>query len=604
MSFPLSRRTLMTTAGSGLALAAAPARAMQAAPPTDPAAIALDAIAESFLVLQPEGATSLGIDKGKRAPLKSKLTDRSAAGRAKEAAWLRTALARIDTLRPAEATRTDVAVARTAYATALEGYGFPYGAIDIGGWRNGPYVVAQNMGAYLDVPKFLDSSHTVETAADAEAYLARLDSFADQLDGETGRLKDARGRGIVASQVLMKKTLDGIRLSRKGAPKDWDVVTSLARRTGAIPGDWAARAEKIAADRVAPALDRQIAELEQHAKVATTDAGVWKFRDGDAYYAWALRASTTTRMTPDEVHAMGLSELAKLQAEMDTILRKVGYTQGSVGARMIALGKDPRYTFPNDDSGRAQIMALIQDRIADIRTRLPRAFATLVDGRVEVRRIAPAEEIGAPGAYGGAGSIDGKVPGRFWINLRTTDLHTRYSLPTLTYHESIPGHVWQGEYTHKLPLIRTQMGFNAFSEGWALYAEQLAGELGVYDDDPVGRLGYLQSIAFRACRLVVDTGLHAKRWTREKAIQWFAETNGSGIEEVTSEVDRYCAWPGQACGYKVGHSEINRLRAAAQQRLGDRFDFRGYNDVVVKGGGVPLNVLAQNVDRWAASRRA
>ncbi|WP_315760626.1 DUF885 domain-containing protein [Sphingomonas sp. Y38-1Y] len=591
----------MSAAGSGLALAALPARARQAAP--DPSAAALDAIAESFLVLQPEGATGLGIDTGARAPLKSRVTDRSQAGRDKEAAWLRTALGRIETLKPSETARTDVEVARTAYSTALEGYGFPYGAIDIGGWRNGPYVVAQNMGAYLDVPKFLDSSHTVETAADAEAYLARLNAFADQLDGETGRLESARGRGIVASDVLMKKTLDGIRLSRQGQPKDWLVVSSLAKRTAAISGNWAARAEKIAATRVAPALDRQIAELEQHARVATADAGVWKFRDGDAYYAWALRASTTTRMSPDEVHAMGRAELARLQSEMDGILKKLGYSSGSVGARMIALAKDPRYTFPNDDAGRAQIMALIQDRIADIRTRLPRAFATLVDGRVEVRRIAPAEEIGAPGAYGGAGSIDGKVPGRFWINLRTTDLHTKYSLPTLTYHESIPGHVWQGEYTHKLPLIRTLMGFNAYSEGWALYAEQLAGELGVYDDDPVGRLGYLQSIAFRACRLVVDTGLHAKRWTRAQAIQWFAETNGSGLDEVTSEVDRYCAWPGQACGYKVGHSEINRLRMASQQRLGDRFDFRGYNDVVVGGGGVPLNVLAQNVERWEASRR-
>lgn len=599
MSF--SRRDLLTTAGSGLALAALPARARQAAP--DPAAAALDALAESFLALQPEGATGLGIDKGARAGLKTRLTDRSQAGRDKEAAWLRAALARLDTLRPGEAARTDVEVARTAYATALDGYRFPYGAIDIGGWRNGPYVVAQNMGAYLDVPKFLDASHKVENAADAEAYLARLDAFADAVEGETARLADARGRGIVASAILMDKTLKGIRLSRAGAPKDWLVVTSLAGRTRGIPGDWTARAEKIAASRVAPALDRQIAELERHAAVATPDAGVWKFKDGDAYYAWALRASTTTRMTPDEVHAMGRDELARLQAEMDAILGKLGYTQGSVGARMIALGKDPRYTFPDDDTGRAQIMALIQDRLKDIRTRLPRAFGTLVDGRVEVRRIAPAEEIGAPGAYGGAGSIDGSVPGRFWINLRTTDLHTRYSLPTLTYHESIPGHVWQGEYAHKLPLIRTLMGFNAFSEGWALYAEQLAGELGVYDDDPVGRLGYLQSIAFRACRLVVDTGLHAKRWTREQAIKWFAETNGSGIEEVTSEVDRYCAWPGQACGYKVGHSEINRLRERARGRLGPRFDFRGYNDVVVGGGGVPLTVLAANVERWEASRR-
>jgi uncharacterized protein (DUF885 family) len=284
---------------------------------------------------------------------------------------------------------------------------------------------------------------------------------------------------------------------------------------------------------------------------------------------------------------------------MDGILKGEGFSKGSVGERMTALGKDRRYQFPDNDKGRARIMALIESRIADMRTRLPRAFETLVPGNFEVKRMAPEVEPGAPGAYGGPGSIDGKIPGKFWINLRTTDLWRTFSLPTLTYHESIPGHVWQGEYTFKLPLVRSLLAFNAYSEGWALYAEQLADELGVYEGDPVGRLGYLQSIAFRACRLVVDTGLHAKRWTREQAIQWFAETNGSGLEEVTSEVERYCAWPGQACGYKVGHSEINRLRAATQQRLGEKFDLRRFDDLVVKGGGVPMVVLARNVEAFA-----
>ena len=279
---------------------------------------------------------------------------------------------------------------------------------------------------------------------------------------------------------------------------------------------------KIAADEIGPALDRQFAELEVHRKQATSDAGVWKLPQGDAYYAWALRAATTTRMTPDEIHARGQEELKALQAEMDTILKGQGLTQGTVGERMTALGKDRRYQFPDDDTGRAQVMALIENRVADIRTRLPRAFATLVPGNFEVKRMAPEVEPGAPGAYGGPGSIDGNVPGKFWINLRTTDLWRTFSLPTLTYHESLPGHVWQGEYTFKLPLVRSLLAFNAYSEGWALYAEQLADELGVYENDPIGRLGYLQSIAFRACRLVVDTGLHAKRWTREQAIEWFA----------------------------------------------------------------------------------
>jgi uncharacterized protein (DUF885 family) len=269
---------------------------------------------------------------------------------------------------------------------------------------------------------------------------------------------------------------------------------------------------------------------------------------------------------------------------------------------MKALADDPRYHFSEGDKGRAEIMAFVQDRLAWVRAQMPRAFNTMVNPNMEVRRLPPEEEPGAPAAYGGAGSIDGKIPGRFWINMRTTSLHSKYSLADLAFHEAIPGHIWQGEYTHGMPLIRQLLAFNAYSEGWALYAEQLADELGAYSNDPVGRLGYLQSIAFRACRLVVDTGIHAKRWSREQAVQFFVETNGSNPLEVASEVDRYCSWPGQACGYKVGHGEIVRLRAKAQATLGPAFDLKGFNDSVVLGGNVPLDVLATNVD--AAERRA
>jgi uncharacterized protein (DUF885 family) len=270
---------------------------------------------------------------------------------------------------------------------------------------------------------------------------------------------------------------------------------------------------------------------------------------------------------------------------------------------MEALAKDPRFTFPEGDPGRAEIMKFLNTRIADIRGRMPQAFNTLVKGNVEVRRIPAEEEPGAPGAYGGPGSIDGTIPGKFWINLRTTSLHTRFSLPDLAYHEAIPGHVWQGEYTFKLPLVRSLLQFNAYSEGWALYAEQLADELGVYADNPAEKLGYLQSLGFRACRLVVDTGLHAKRWTRQQAIDWFVTTNGSSVEEVSGEVDRYCSWPGQACGYKVGHSEINRLRDRAKAALGPAYDFKAFNDALVLGGNVPMTVLGHVVDRYVAARK-
>jgi uncharacterized protein (DUF885 family) len=308
-------------------------------------------------------------------------------------------------------------------------------------------------------------------------------------------------------------------------------------------------------------------------------------------------------MTPDEIHEMGLAQLAEIHGRMDPILRGIGYTQGSVGDRMTALAEDPRFKFAEGDPGRAEIMQFIQDRIAWIRAQMPRAFTSLVRANLEVRRLPLSEEPGAPNAYGGSGSKDGTIPGKMWINLRTTELHRKYTLPTLVHHETIPGHVWEGEHSNQLPLVRSILAFNAFSEGWALYAEQLADELGAYDDNPAWRLGYLQDQAFRACRLVVDTGIHARRWTRQQGVDFFVQRNGDNPEEMASEIDRYCSWPGQACGYKVGHSEIVRQRTRAQQALGARYDLRAFDDAVVNGGNVPLDVLARNVDRYVATAR-
>ena len=564
----------------------------------------LESIAENLLALSPESATSLGIDKGPRAALRSQLSDRSAAGQARLAATLRADLARaeaIDTVGLTFATRTSVEVVRSAYRTALEGFALPYGDVAVGGWRNTPYVVIQNAGAYLDVPRFLDSDHMIANAADAEAYLARLDSFATQVDGETGRLQSATARGAIPPAFLLDKAMQQMGQSLDGARKGGGLAESIERRTKTIPGDWAGRARAIATGKVAPALSRQMAVLEDQRRRATGDAGMWARPGGEAYYRWALKASTTTNMSPDEIHQLGLDTLARLHAEMDVILKRLGLTQGSVGLRMQALAKDPRFRFADNDAGRADVLAFIQQRLGIIRGKMPEAFRTQVRGNLEVRRLPPEEEPGAPGAYGGAGSIDGTLPGKFWINLKPGFDHSRYSLPSLTHHEAIPGHVWQGEYANQLPLIRALLSFNAYSEGWALYAEQLADELGVYADFEAGRLGYLESIAFRACRLVVDTGLHAKRWTRERARAFFNEALGDPNE---SEVDRYCSWPGQACGYEVGHQEIDRQRSRARTALGPRYDLRDFNDTVVKGGNVPLDVLAKNVDQYIAGTRA
>ncbi|MBA3940657.1 MAG: DUF885 domain-containing protein [Sphingopyxis sp.] len=614
ISTPISRRQTLAGMGAamgagaaGLALPIGPAAAASAAAEPRGAAL-LQSIADNLIALSPEGATSLGIDTGARAAERGKLGDRSAAGQKAVADTLKADLARVRAFDKAgldHATRTSLAVVESAYGVALDGFALPYGDVAVGGWRNTPYVVIQNVGAYLDIPKFLDSDHPVRTAADAEAYLSRLNAYPGALDGETDRLRAAGAQGLVAPAFLIDKALKQMEASLADARAGGSLVESLVRRTGEakIAGEWGPRAEKIATGPVAAALERQIAEMKAQRAKATMDAGLWARPGGDEWYAWGLRASTTTRMTPEEVHQMGRHELAELHGRMDPILRKLGYTQGSVGDRMNALARDPRFKFPDNDAGRAEIVAYIQTWLGKIRAELPRAFRTLVKGNVEVKRLPLAEEPGAPAAYGGAGSIDGSIPGKFWINLRTTELHSKYSLPDLAMHEAIPGHAWQGEYANQMPLIRTMLAFNAYSEGWALYAEQLADELGLYDDFEVGRLGYLQSLAFRACRLVVDTGIHAKRWTREEGVRFFVEENGSNPLEVASEVDRYCSWAGQACGYKVGHSEIVRQRGRAQAALGAKYDLRDFDDTVVKGGNVPLDVLAKNVDEYIAGAK-
>ncbi|MFL6765572.1 MAG: DUF885 domain-containing protein [Sphingomicrobium sp.] len=575
-----------------------------AAPATETQASALlSSIAENLLRLQPTEATSLGIDTGKRASYRYRLEDRSAAGQARIAATLKADLARaeaIDTSHVSFPTRTSVEVVKSAYRTALQGFAQPYGDVAVGGWRNTPYVVIQNVGAYIDTPQFLDTDHPIDNRSDAEAYLSRLAQYPHQLDGELARMRAARAKGLVPPNFLIDKALNQIGIALKNTQAGGTIVDSLVRRTKekGIPGDWDARARKTATSEVVPALQRQIAELQAERAVATDIAGMWSRPDGDEYYRWALNASTTTNLSPDEVHRLGVDQLAELHGRMDPILKSIGYAQGSVGERMQALAKDSQYKFSEGEKGRAQIKAYIEERLAKIRAVLPRGFNTLVPGHLEVKRMSPEQEPGAPAAYGGAGSIDGKIPGKFWINLRDTNLHSKYSLPDLAAHEAIPGHVWQGEYANKLPLIRTMLAFNSYSEGWALYAEQLVDELGVYDDFPVGRLGYLQSIAFRCCRLVVDSGIHAKRWTRQQGVDFFVQKNGSNPLEVASEVDRYCSWPGQACGYKVGHSTINRLRDRAKAELGPKYDLKAFDDAVVLGGNVPMDVLAKNIDEY------
>ena len=330
--------------------------------------------------------------------------------------------------------------------------------------------------------------------------------------------------------------------------------------------------------------------------------------DGEAYYRWALRLGTTTTQSADEVHRIGLAQNEEIKARMDALLKGQGMTQGSVGERVAALNKDPRFLFPDTDEGRAQLIAYLNGRIAAVRTLMPRLSHLGLKADVMVKRVPPDIQDGAALGYMNPASLDGSRPAIYYVNLKSTALWPRYQLATLTAHEGLPGHTWQlgylAEHHAEVPTISSLMGFNAFVEGWALYAEQLIDESGLYDDDPWSRIGYLQAQQFRACRLVADTGLHAMGWSRDKAVEFLSGESGKGKDAMTSETDRYCASPGQACGYKTGHNEIVRLRDHAKAALGPQFDLAAYDDVVVKTGGVPLELLPGVIDGYIADAKA
>ncbi|MFN4019637.1 MAG: DUF885 domain-containing protein [Erythrobacter sp.] len=592
---------LPACASSEASLGTAPASGTIAG--LDPDA-ALERIAYRMLAHEPGRATGLGVDTGDYAAWRSTFGTPGEQGRSDYAETLKNLLAEARAY-PREGLTSDqqigFEVVESAFSKALEGMAMPYGEVAVGSWRNAPYVVIQNVGGYLDYPRFFGSTQPLRTAEDTGPYLDRLGEVPALLDGELDRARAAFAMGVVPPAFLLDKAIAQLEAAIGTAQDSYAGPLASSGIAGAESR--AGLAARITAGGIVPALERQLAHLREQRAEAKDNAGMWAQPMGEEYYAWAVSASTTTRLTPDEIHRQGLAELEEIHGRMDPILKEIGYTRGSVGERMRALGDDPRYKFAEGDPGRREIFDFINERVAWIKAQMPRAFNRLVDPPLEVRRLPLVEEPGAPGAYGGAGSKDGSIPGRFWINLRTTDLHRKYDLADLAFHESIPGHVWEGEFSNRLPLIRSILAFNAFSEGWALYAEQLADELGAYDEFKVGRLGYLQSLAFRACRLVVDTGLHSKRWTREQGRQFFVERNGSKVEEVAAEVDRYCSWPGQACGYKIGHSEILRQRARAQAELGSAYDFKAFNTAVILGGNAPLNVVANTVSRYIAGAK-
>ncbi len=614
----IGRRAVLVQASAASAIAALPGSAIAAtravATPSAQLKTLLARFADEVLRLSPTTATGIGMDSGPRAALKSKLDDVGPAG---EAAWgaqvksMLSRLGRIDraALSPAEQLRFDTV--KHAATMGVEGLKWKFAGAASGYFGGtAPYPVSQQDGAVTSIPEFLNSQHAIKTGADAEAYLARVAALARTLDQETAAIREQAGMGVVPPDFIASNALGQLREFRKTDAAQQTLVTSIATRAKAagLSGAWEARATRMVQSLVYPALDRQIAALSKAAEKANDVAGVHKLPDGDAYYRWSLMLGTTTRDTAEQVHAIGLEQNREIQARMDAILKSQGMTQGTVGERVQALNKDPKQLYPDTDEGRAAVIAYCNDRVAAQRALLPKLSKLGLKAPLVVKRVPTDIQDGASLGYMNFAPLDGSRPAIYYINLKSTSLWPKYQLTTLTAHEGVPGHTWQGAYLAEnqadVPLIASLMGFNAFIEGWALYAEQLMDEMGLYETDPLSRIGYLQAQQFRACRLVVDTGLHAMKWTREQAIRFLVDNTGKGENAMTSEVDRYSVSPGQACGYKMGHNAILRERDRARAAMGTRFDLAGFNDAVVKTGGVPLTVLGTAIDQFIAAPAA
>jgi uncharacterized protein (DUF885 family) len=473
-----------------------------------------------------------------------------------------------------------------------------------------PYPINQMFGEQNGFPRFMQFTHAVKNDATASTYVARLNALGEKFDQIIDVVKRQAAMGAVPPTFVFDKVLTEmhgfIAMPVRENPLYATYVTRLDEigLSAERQSELAASAETAITDVVYPAYRRMIETMQTLKAQSTPDAGVWKQPDGSAYYALVLAQQTTTDLTPQQVHDLGLSEVDRITAEMDAILKSQGLTEGSVGARMKALGEDPRFGWEDSDAGRAAILAEYTRIIAEVNALMPQYFSSIPAQPVEVVRVPVFSEGGSAGAYYNQPAMDGSRPGRFFANLRDVRETPKWSMKTLAYHEAIPGHHFQiaTAMNLDLPLARTYSFFTAYVEGWALYAERLALDIGMYKDDPFGDLGRLQAELFRAVRLVVDTGIHFKRWSREQAIDYMASTTGMALGDVTAEIERYAVMPGQACSYKIGMIKILELREKAKAALGERFDLKSFHSVVLDNGALPLQVLEKVVDEWIAGK--
>ncbi len=484
-----------------------------------------------------------------------------------------------------------------------------------GAFEHAGYRVNQISGVTVSLPQFLTDMHNVVDERSARRYVSRLNEFGRVLREERARVEDDRAHGVIPPDFIVGKALAGMNAFIAGGAAENSLVTTFEEKLAKLHdlkeaerAELAAAAKRAVSEQVIPGYQAMIGLFEELARETDHHAGIWRVPDGDRIYAAALKSSTTTDLTAEEIHRIGLSEVARIEGEMEAILAAAGYTDGSLAGRIEILMRDPAQQFPDTEEGRQELLAYLRELKDGVMARAGDVFLTLPAQPLEIVRVPEYSEDSAPGGYYNAPALDGSRPGRFYINLKDTADHPRWTLPTLLYHEAVPGHHFQlsaAQLVEDVPFFRRLSPFSAYTEGWALYAERLvARDLGVYKDDPLGDLGRLQAEMFRAVRLVVDTGMHHKRWSRERAIDYMLEKTGMTEAEVTREIERYVVWPGQATAYKIGQMAILGLRSEAEERLGGAFDLREFHELVLLNGAMPLGILEETVRAWIREQEA
>ena len=482
-------------------------------------------------------------------------------------------------------------------------------------WQDYNYPLNQLFGVQNQYPVFMANTHRLFNARDCEYYLMRLDALPTKFDQTLESLKKREQEQIIPPRFVVEEVVKEMTEFVAKPPAENILATSFKESAAKIDklndqqrSDFQKRVEASITSRVYPAYQKLIAYFTELLPKTTTDDGVWKLPNGEEFYAYALKSNTTTNMPPNDVHELGLREIARIEAEMRALLNANGFAGQPIGASMDKLGKDPRFLYSNDDKGRTDALAeykrLIDNAVTESKAHL---FYIAPKAAIDIRRVEPFREATAPGAHYQPGAQDGSRPGIFFANLRDMNEVPKWSMPTLAYHEGVPGHHWQISIAQELkgvPQFRKVIPFTAYAEGWALYTEWLAKQAGWYKDDPFGDLGRLRDELFRAVRLVVDTGIHAKHWTREQAIAFMRDKTGMGEKEIKSEIERYIVNPGQACAYKVGMLKIQELRSRAQQQLGDKFDEREFHDNVLKNGSLPLDILEEQINDYIQKKKA